>query len=150
MKKLIGKKNIIKILVIMGLVILCSSRSAAVGIEVIYVASYVDETEVKIQVEINLTLPYIVYENDSEIANGTLLAYTLANITTARNVIPGVMIQHSLFINDTSDYYNHIWLNFSYYNYPEIAEFGLMVFSIPMLMILIVAGTAIKKKRKYS
>jgi hypothetical protein len=136
MKKLTNKNLLLKSLIVVISLILISSKVSAIGIEVISFASYVDETEVKIQIEINLTLPYTVYENDSEIVNGTLFAYTLTNITTARNLTPDVVIQHSLFINrSTEEYTAHTWLNFSYSNYPEIHEFG-MIESLPLFIIV--------------
>ena len=119
MKKLSNKKYIVKILVVFIILILNNSKISAVDIQVIHYSCNVSDTDVTILVEINLTLAYRVYENDSEITNGTLFAYTLANVTTPRNLTPGITITHSFFIN----YSNPVWLNFSYSNYPLIPEF---------------------------
>jgi len=138
-----------KILILFIILFLCSAKVSAIGIEVIYYASNVNETEVKVQIEISLTSPYVVYENDSKITNGTLIAYTLTNITTARNTTPNVIIQHSLFINwSTEEYSACVWLNFSYSNFPVITEFKMKTSVMLIVIVGMLSVLRIKQKKR--
>ena len=146
MQELANKKVTLKIFVVFIILIFSSSKISAIELEVIQFGCTVNDTNVTVLVEINLTLPYRVYENDSEITNGTLFAYTLANVTTPRNLTPGIIITHSFLIN----YSNPAWLNFSYSNGPIIPEFktNMILSSLVVLIGLSLVFFSYKKKVK--
>lgn len=115
----------LKILALLTILIFSSSSSAIEGIYIICFNTYITDTEIKVEVEINLTLPYTVYENNTKITNGTLVAYTVAKITTPRNTTPGI-INYGFFINRTDiDFQEYFWVNFSYGNLPLVPEFNI-------------------------
>lgn len=116
MKKLINKNLVLKGIIVVISLILLISKVSAVGIQISFQAS-VSETTVSVFVTIDSTLPYEVYENNSMIANGTLIANVMSNITTPRNMTVNATIFYSFFISDiTVEYYHYIWINFTYSN----------------------------------
>lgn len=150
MKRLAHKNVLLKILIVIAILLLLNSKVSAIGIKVLYYSSIVNDSTINVLVEIDSTLPYRIYENNSEIANGTLFAYTLTNVTTARNLTVNTVILHSFFINGSTEDYSHfIWLNFSYSNYPNISEFEMKsIFLPPVLTVLQQISSRFQKKKK--